>query len=104
MFWFLRGKLGTLRSLKISFFIFICFTFFKQDGYKSFNGSLTPIFYMTDKTPEALTSYGLSAGFERFAVSRGIPASEAARVSNALGVAKVWDELAEKAIDVFKGN
>ncbi|MDO4237863.1 hemagglutinin repeat-containing protein [Pseudomonas sp.] len=60
--------------------------------------------YMTDKTPEALTSYGLSAGFERFAVSRGIPASEAARVSNALGVAKVWDELAEKAIDVFKGN
>jgi len=60
--------------------------------------------YMNDKTPEALTSYGLSSGFERFVVSRGIPANEAARVSNALGVAKVWDELAERAVDVFKGN
>ena len=60
--------------------------------------------YMKNETPEALTSYGISAGFERFAVSRGIPASEAARVSNALGFAKVWDELAGRAVDVFKGN
>ncbi|WP_207187827.1 hypothetical protein [Pseudomonas sp. TH10] len=71
------------------------------------NGSMTASIlsgYLKGDLPKAATSNALSTGFEHYAVSRGMSASDALKVSNAFGVAGVWDTLIDKASEVFKGN
>ncbi|WP_460158148.1 two-partner secretion domain-containing protein [Pseudomonas sp. S3_C06] len=51
--------------------------------------------YLNDETVTAVTSTVLSIGFERYARSKGVDEITAGRVSNALGLAKVWDKLAK---------
>jgi filamentous hemagglutinin len=57
---------------------------------------------LKDETPKTLASYALSAGFERYAVSKGVSASDASKASNTLGATGVRDTLVDNAGDIFK--
>ena len=58
--------------------------------------------YLKDETPKAMASYALSEGFERYAISKGLSAGEALKVSNALSVMGVWGGIVDQAGEVFK--
>ena len=49
-----------------------------------------------------MASYALSEGFERYAISKGLSAGEALKVSNALSVMGVWGGIVDQAGEVFK--
>lgn len=73
----------------------------------SSNSSMAASFlsgYLNLELPKAATANPLSTGFECFAVSRSISAIEALKISNAFGVAGVWDTLVGKAGEVLVGE
>ncbi|MBD2837287.1 DUF637 domain-containing protein [Pseudomonas sp. JM0905a] len=47
------------------------------------------------------TSAGLSAGFESYAASKGIPVDVAGKIANSLAAMGVWDSLVENVREVF---
>ena len=55
-----------------------------------------------DDFTKALTSEGLSAGFEKFVVAGDYSEEVASKISNSIGATGAWDTLAEKPIEIFK--
>ncbi|MGF6668799.1 filamentous hemagglutinin N-terminal domain-containing protein [Pseudomonas monsensis] len=51
---------------------------------------------------KSLTSAGLSAGFEKFAVASGLSKEVASKASNTIGMTGAWDRLADKTLGFFK--
>lgn len=71
------------------------------------NGStLTALLAGYLKGPEdftkAVTSAGLSAGFEKFVVASGFSKEVASKASNSLNTTGVWDKLADESLEIFK--
>ena len=59
---------------------------------------------LKDTTPKAMASYALSEGFERYAISKGLSAGEALKVSSTLSVMGVRGKLMDQAGGIFKDN
>ncbi|THF34234.1 filamentous hemagglutinin N-terminal domain-containing protein [Pseudomonas atacamensis] len=55
-----------------------------------------------DDFTKAVTSAGLSAGFEKFVVASGFSKEVASKASNSLGTNGVWDKLADESLEIFK--
>lgn len=51
---------------------------------------------------KSLTSAGLSAGFEKFAVASGLSKEVASKASNTIGMTGAWDSLADKTLGFLR--
>ncbi|WP_147411081.1 hypothetical protein [Pseudomonas cavernicola] len=60
--------------------------------------------YLKDDLVKASTTAALSDGFERYAIAKGMPASDALKVSNALGLSGVWDTLFDNSKEILKAD
>ncbi|WP_146009680.1 hypothetical protein [Halomonas urumqiensis] len=57
--------------------------------------------YLKDEFVTSATKEVASAGFERYAIARGVPAPLAARITAALDLAGVWGEVSDNATNII---
>lgn len=60
--------------------------------------------YLKEDVVKSAAATVLSSGFEKYAVARGLSAGDAVKVSNALGISGVWDNIFVNGKEIYNGK